>query len=186
MFFYCYTILEIFFRDILWKVFSVLSSTQSKWRFAWTFVKNIDPWQENGIEKNTSVFCIRTMHFLSTREFSTTPKTLWFSQCTCLRRQTVTSFLLGRPRNHPKGHYFETIDNTQNTVTESFEEENSRFTPERRRSREFREEFIFEETIEIASRSEIHVHTSETVKEDPKKIKQIIILFIFPFSLLLL
>ena len=132
------------------------------------------------------MFCIRTMHPLSTREFSATPKTLQCAQRTCLRRQTVTSFLLGRPRNHPKGHYFETIDNIQKRRNRILRRRKlAVHSCKRRRSGEFRVKFISEETIEIASRSEIHVHTSETVKEDsPKKIKQIVISFIFLLFLL--
>lgn len=90
----------------------------------WSLATEWD-WKEHiGV---TSTFCIRTMH--PAREFSTTPKTLQHSQCTLLRRlrrQTATSFLFGEPRNHPKEHYFETINNIQNAVTESPEEENSR------------------------------------------------------------
>lgn len=107
----------------------------------------------------TPTFCIGTMY--PAREFSTIPKTLHCSQYTLLRRfrrQTVTSFLFDRPRNHPKGHYFETIDNTQSAVTVSPEEGNSRRGGTSAKVEGLRGEFIFVETIGIAASSEIHIH----------------------------
>lgn len=117
----------------------------------------------------TSTFCIEIMH--PAREFSSTSKTLLRR----LRRQTATSFLLGAPRNHPKGHYFQTIDNIQSAVTESPEEENSRYSCESGRTS--REGIYFRgdnRNCHEFGNSRI----STTVREDPEKIKDILLLSI--------
>lgn len=120
----------------------------------------------------TWTFCIGIMH--PAREFSSTSKTL---QCTLLRRQTATSFLLGAPRNHPKGHYFETIDNIQSAVTESPEEENSRYSCESGRT----SRGIYFRGDNRNCHGSGNSRTFRTVREDPEKIKDILFIFTSSF-----
>lgn len=127
----------------------------------------------------TPTFCIGIMHLA--REFLThlenTSVLQVYSLCH-LRRGN----LFPPRQNHPKGHYFETIDNIQ-SVANRFLRTRKLAVGTPTRMVGLCGEFIFAKTIEIATCLEIH---RETVKESLKKSKKLLLFFSYLYFFLAL